>query len=101
MDSNLWSRHGETSFGRAMWFPRTAPPARRGTDPERNEKFESGFLRQLVCLRKNSGAGDEKSRAKDPSFVHATGSALDGRRGRKLPRHYSAAARGHSRIAWS
>jgi len=27
-----------------MWFPRTAPPARRGTNPERDEKFESGFL---------------------------------------------------------
>src|SRR4029077_17533237 len=34
MDSNYWSRHGETPLGRAMWFPRTAPPARRGTDPE-------------------------------------------------------------------
>jgi hypothetical protein len=37
MDSNYWSRHGETPLGRAMWFPRTAPPARRGTDPERDE----------------------------------------------------------------
>ena len=26
MDSNYWSRHGETPLGRAMWFPRTAPP---------------------------------------------------------------------------
>jgi hypothetical protein len=31
-----------------MWFPRTAPPARRGTDPERDEKFESGFLQRRV-----------------------------------------------------
>ena len=23
MDSNHWSRHGETPLGRAMWFPRT------------------------------------------------------------------------------
>jgi hypothetical protein len=50
MDSNYWSRHGETPLGRAMWFPRTAPPARRGTDPERDEKFESISLRQPVCL---------------------------------------------------
>jgi hypothetical protein len=50
MDSNHWSRHGETPFGRAMWFPRTAPPARRGTDPERDEKFESGLLRQGVSF---------------------------------------------------
>src|SRR6476660_8676045 len=42
MDSNYWSRHGEPPLGRAMWLPRTAPPARRGTDPERDEKFESG-----------------------------------------------------------
>jgi hypothetical protein len=48
MDSNYWSRHGETPLGRAMWFPRTAPPVRRGTDPERDEKFESGFLHQRV-----------------------------------------------------
>jgi hypothetical protein len=48
MDSNYWSRHEETSLGRAMRFPRTAPPARRGTDPERDEKFESGFLQQRV-----------------------------------------------------
>ena len=40
MDSNYWSRHGETPLGHAMWFPRRAPPARRGTDPERDEKFE-------------------------------------------------------------
>jgi hypothetical protein len=26
------------------WFPRTAPAARRGTDRERDEKCESGFL---------------------------------------------------------
>src|SRR5438094_5410265 len=25
-----------TPLGRAMWFPSTAPPARRGTDPERD-----------------------------------------------------------------
>src|SRR5437016_6196726 len=31
-----------------MRFPRTAPPARRGTDPKRNEKFECGFLQQRV-----------------------------------------------------
>jgi hypothetical protein len=43
MDSNYWSRDGETPLGRAMWFPRTAPPALRGTDPERDEKFESGL----------------------------------------------------------
>jgi hypothetical protein len=48
MDSNYWSRHGETPFGRAIWFPRTAPPDRRGTDPEGDEKFESGFLQQRV-----------------------------------------------------
>jgi len=34
MDSNYWSRHGETPLGRTMWFPRKAPPAWRGTDPE-------------------------------------------------------------------
>src|SRR5438552_2470637 len=41
MDSNYWSRHGETPFGRAMWAPRTAPPARGGTDPERDESSNS------------------------------------------------------------
>ena len=30
----------------AMWFPRRAPPARRGTDPERDERFESGSLQR-------------------------------------------------------
>ena len=49
MDSNYWSRHGETPLGRAMWFPLTAPPARRGTDPERDEEFESISLQQGVC----------------------------------------------------
>jgi hypothetical protein len=49
MDSNYWSRDGETPLGRAMWFPRTAPPALRGTDPERDEKFESGFIQQRVA----------------------------------------------------
>ena len=44
LDSNLRFRHGETPLGRAMWFSRTTPPAGRGTDPERDEKFESGFL---------------------------------------------------------
>jgi len=48
MDSNYWSRHGETPLGRAMWFPRTALRARRGTDPERDDKFESGFLQRRV-----------------------------------------------------
>jgi len=38
-DSNYWSRHGETPLGRAMWFPRRAPPARRGADPERDESY--------------------------------------------------------------
>ena len=47
MDSNYWSRHRETPLGRrARWFPRTAPPARRGADPEWDEKFESISLRQ-------------------------------------------------------
>jgi hypothetical protein len=36
-------------LGRAMWLPRTAAPARRGTDPEGDEKFASGFLRRRVC----------------------------------------------------
>jgi hypothetical protein len=27
-----------------MGSPHTAPPAPRGTDPERDDKFESGFL---------------------------------------------------------
>jgi hypothetical protein len=45
MDSNYWSRDGQTPLGRAMWFPRTAL---RGTDPERDEKFESGFLQRGV-----------------------------------------------------
>ena len=31
MDSNQRSRHGETLLGPTIWFPRTAPPARRGT----------------------------------------------------------------------
>src|SRR5262249_28479159 len=44
MDSNHSFRHGEMVLGYTMWFPRTAPPARRGTDPERDEKFESRFL---------------------------------------------------------
>jgi hypothetical protein len=44
MDSNYWSRCGETPFERAMWIQRTAPPARRGTDPERDENFESVSL---------------------------------------------------------
>jgi hypothetical protein len=48
MDSNHRSRHGETPLGRAIWFPRTAPPARRGTDPERDKKFKSGFLQRRV-----------------------------------------------------
>jgi hypothetical protein len=33
MASNHSFRHGEMLLGCAMWFPRTAPPARRGTDP--------------------------------------------------------------------
>jgi ATP-dependent DNA ligase len=49
MDSNYWSRHGETPLGRAMWFPRTAPRARRSADPERDEEFESISLQQRVC----------------------------------------------------
>jgi hypothetical protein len=51
VDSNYWSRHEEIPLGRAIWFPRTAPLARRGTDPETDEKFESGFLRQRVCRK--------------------------------------------------
>jgi hypothetical protein len=46
---------GQNPFGRPMWFPHTAPPARRGTDPERVEKFESGVLRQPVRLPKLGG----------------------------------------------
>ena len=46
MDSNYWSRHGETPLGRTMWFPRKAPPAWRGTDPERDEEFESISLQR-------------------------------------------------------
>ena len=52
MDSNYWFRHGETPFGRARWAPRTAPPARRGTDPERDEKFESRLLQRRVSSAK-------------------------------------------------
>ena len=48
MDSNYWSRHGEAPLGRAMWFSRTAPPARRGADPERDEEFESISLQRRV-----------------------------------------------------
>src|SRR6516162_1261797 len=44
LDSNYRSHHGETRVGRAMWFPQTAPPARRGTDPER------GFTKRLLSL---------------------------------------------------
>jgi hypothetical protein len=40
---------GETPRGPAMWFPPTARQARRGTDPVRDEKFESGFLQRGVC----------------------------------------------------
>jgi hypothetical protein len=40
-------------FGRAMWFPRTAPSALRGTDPEKDEKFESGFLQRGVKRRQD------------------------------------------------
>ena len=54
-DSNHWSRHGETLLARAMWFPRTAPLARRGTDPERDEKFESGSLQRGVCCEPGRG----------------------------------------------
>jgi hypothetical protein len=32
----------------AMWAPRAAPPARRGTDPGRDEKFESCLLHRRV-----------------------------------------------------
>ena len=33
----------DTPPGRTLWFQSTAPSARRGTDPLRNEKFESGL----------------------------------------------------------
>jgi hypothetical protein len=33
------------SLGRAMWFSAHGSTARSGTDPERDEKFESGLLR--------------------------------------------------------
>ena len=43
----------------AIWFPRTAPPARRNC-LERDEKFESGFLRQrfntLAASRTQAGS---------------------------------------------
>ena len=48
VDSNYWSRHGETPLMRAIWFPRTARPARSGIDSERDEKFESVFLQRRV-----------------------------------------------------
>src|SRR6516165_11763025 len=39
---------GQGSTCRVSAFPRTAPPARKGTDPERDEKFESAFLQRRV-----------------------------------------------------
>src|SRR5436309_8595194 len=44
-------------FGHARWAPRTAPPARRGTDPERDEKFESHLLQRRVSSAKPDGRG--------------------------------------------
>jgi hypothetical protein len=55
MDSNYWSRHGETALMRAIWFPRTARPARSGIDPERDEKFESVFLQRRVSNEPSAG----------------------------------------------
>jgi hypothetical protein len=77
MDSNYWSRHGETPFGRAMWFPRTAPPARRGTDPERDEKLESGFLQRRVSFTHRA---DSVAPRFDPIFT-PRGPIRDGPRG--------------------
>jgi len=71
MDSNYWSRHGETPLGRAMWFPRTAPPARRGTDPERDEKFESGFLQRRVIYEPR-GTTPQVMAASAPHMWRAT-----------------------------
>ena len=81
MDSNYWSRDGETPLGRAMWFPRMAPPALRSTDPERDEKFESGFLQRRVCCElrakargRNLGRPSSSPRTSGPrGFVAATG----------------------------
>src|SRR6516165_1477710 len=39
-----------------MWYPRTAPPARRGIDPERDKKFESGFLQRRVTNEPSSAS---------------------------------------------
>jgi hypothetical protein len=38
----------KTPFGRAMWFPRAAPPARRATDPGRDRKILWGGRRGMA-----------------------------------------------------
>jgi hypothetical protein len=47
----------------AMWFPRTAPPARRGTDPERNEKFR---IRLPPAQSQERTVGGESGAAERP-----------------------------------
>jgi hypothetical protein len=58
INSNYWSRHGETHIGRAIWFPRAAPPARISTDSERDEKFASGSLQRRVVQTIGSSAAE-------------------------------------------
>src|SRR3974377_1707849 len=76
MDSNYWSRHGETPLGRAMWFPRTAPPAWRGTDPERDEEFESISLQQTVWPLAGFPLSPTRSRAFPPVLRAGAASAV-------------------------
>jgi hypothetical protein len=51
MDSNYWSSDGETPLGRAMWFPRTAPPALRGTDPQSSYKRKDPCSSSVMVAR--------------------------------------------------
>src|SRR6516162_3064547 len=71
-----WSRHGETPLGRAMWFPRTAPPARRGADPERDEEFESISLQQTVWSLAGIRLSPSRSRAFPPVLRAGAASAV-------------------------
>jgi hypothetical protein len=70
-------RTGETPLGRAMWFQPTARSARRGTDPLRVEKFESGF--PAYCTRDSAslhglGAAALRAAQLGGSFIHSGGS---------------------------
>jgi hypothetical protein len=57
-DHPRWARIEGQGFALASGAPLVfAPLARRGTDPERDETFESGFLQQTVRLSLAAGGG--------------------------------------------